>query len=209
SAVRARARRPNATIAGRARGIGVVPARSRCFPVPNGLVAGGIRLNLAGREPRGILAPGDDAARFVHQLESDLLAIVDDVTGAPLISRVVRPRDLYQGDRIDDLPDLLVEWSERSAVGSTALGGAGAQVIARSPRIGVIHGANDYGRSGEHRPGGWFVAAGPAIAKGRLDREPSLLDLAPTFAALLGLSLPDAQGTPIAEIVARFAEGRT
>jgi hypothetical protein len=75
-------------------------------------------------------------------------------------------------------------------------------VIARSPRVGTVEGANDYGRSGEHRPGGWFVAAGPALRAGRLDREPSLLDLAPTFAALLGVALPDAQGTPIPEIVA-------
>ncbi|HXE61692.1 MAG TPA: alkaline phosphatase family protein [Gemmatimonadaceae bacterium] len=207
SAIRSRVRQPNARRAGRARGIGVVPGRSRCFPVPNGLVASGIRLNLAGREPRGILAPGADAARFVDQLESDLLAIVDDATGAPLVARVVRTRDLYQGEHVDDLPDLLVEWSERTAVGSLALGGAGAQVIARSPRIGIIHGANDYGRSGEHRPGGWFVAAGPGLSQGRLAREPSLLDLAPTFAALLGVALPDAEGTPIPEIAAARTAG--
>ncbi|HEY7894126.1 MAG TPA: alkaline phosphatase family protein [Gemmatimonadaceae bacterium] len=202
SAIRSRTRQPNARRAGRARSVGVVPALSRCFPVPNGLAVSGIRLNLAGREPRGILAPGDDAARFVDRLEADLLAIVDETTGAPLVSRVVRTRDLYQGDHLDDLPDLLVEWSERTAAGSLALGGTGARVIARSPRVGTVEGANDYGRSGEHRPGGWFVAAGPALRAGRLDREPSLLDLAPTFAALLGVALPDAQGTPIPEIVA-------
>lgn len=200
TALRPQRRMPNSG-ARRTRGIGVAPERSLCFPVPNGLAVSGIRLNLAGREPRGILAPGDDATRFVERLESELLAIVDDATGAPLVSRVVRTRDLFQGAHIDALPDLLVEWSERAAAGSTALGGAGARVVARSPRIGTIEAANDYGRSGEHRPGGWFVAAGPALPTGRLHREPSLLDLAPTFAALVGVALADATGAPITEIV--------
>lgn len=200
SAIRSRRIPPNA--APPVRSIGVAPDRSRCFPVSNGLLVSGIRLNLAGREPRGVLAPGDDAEQFVERLESDLRAIVDDATGAPLISRVVRTRELYQGDHLDALPDLLVEWDPRVATGSTALGGSGAQVIARSPTIGTIVGANDYGRSGDHRPGGWFVAAGPGVPTGRLHREPSLLDLAPTFAALLGVALPNADGTPIGEIIA-------
>ena len=54
-------------------GIGIDVDRSRCFPLANGLAVSGIRLNLAGREPRGMLAPGDEEARFVAQLEADLL----------------------------------------------------------------------------------------------------------------------------------------
>ena len=142
--------------------IGVDPDRSLCFPLANGLAVSGIRLNREGREPRGTLAPGEQTDRFVEQLEQDLLAIVDDASGAPLVKRVLRTRDLYEGEHLDALPDLLVEWNEGVANGSTALGGgAGARVSARSPKIGTITGVNDYGRSGEHRPGGWLVAAGP------------------------------------------------
>jgi predicted AlkP superfamily phosphohydrolase/phosphomutase len=187
----------------RSPGIGVDPDRSFCFPLANGLAVSGIRLNLVGREPRGTLAPGVQADRFIEQLEKDLLAIVDDVSGARLVARVLRTRDLYAGEHLDALPDLLVEWNEGVANGSTALaGGAGARVSARSDRIGTIAGANDYGRSGEHRPGGWLVAAGPGVEHGRLERAPSLLDLAPTFARILGVELHGAEGTPIPEIVA-------
>jgi predicted AlkP superfamily phosphohydrolase/phosphomutase len=183
-------------------GIGVDPDRSRCFPLANGLAVSGIRLNLAGREPRGVLAPGEETDHFVEQLENDLLAIVDDASGAPLVRRVLRTRDLYSGEHLDALPDLLVEWNESVAIGSTTLGdGAGASVRARSPKIGTIEGANDYGRSGEHRPGGWLVAAGPGVQHGRLERSPSLMDLAPTFARILGVELPGAEGNAIAEIV--------
>ena len=186
-----------------ASGIGVDPDRSFCFPLANGLAVSGIRLNLQGREPRGTLVPGEHADRFVAQLEQDLLAIVDDASGAPLVARVVRTRDLYKGEHLNALPDLLVEWNEAVANGTTALAnGVGARVTARSPRIGTISGANDYGRSGEHRPGGWFVAAGPGIEHRTLEREPSLLDLAPTFARIVGVVLPGADGAPIPEIVA-------
>jgi predicted AlkP superfamily phosphohydrolase/phosphomutase len=181
--------------------VGVDVERSSCFALANGLAVSGIRLNLAGREPRGTLARGDEATRFMAELEADLLAIVDEASGAPLVKRVVRTRDLYDGESLDDLPDLLVEWNDVVARGSTTLGsGAGARVRARSPKIGIVQGANDYGRSGEHRPGGWFVAAGPGIARGRLERKPSLLDLAPTLAGMLGVELPGAEGVVIAEM---------
>ncbi|HEY2897714.1 MAG TPA: alkaline phosphatase family protein [Gemmatimonadaceae bacterium] len=184
-------------------GIGVDPDRSLCFPLANGLAVSGVRLNLQGREPRGTVAPGEEADRFVEQLERDLLAVVDDASGAPLVKRVLRTRDLYEGEHLDALPDLLIEWSESVANGSTMLGnGSGARVSARSNKIGTITGANDYGRSGEHRPGGWLVAAGPAVAHGTLERTPSLLDLAPTFARILGVDLPGAEGAAIPEIVA-------
>ena len=181
--------------------IGVDLERSRCFPLANGLAVGGIRLNLAGREPRGVLAPGEDADRFCAELEADLLAIIDEVTGEPLVRRVIRTRDLYAGDELDALPDLLVEWSDTVARGSTAVGnGAAAVVRARSPKFGTIEGVNEYGRSGEHRAGGWYVAAGPSIIAGTVGREVSLLDLAPTFARILGVELPNVSGRAIEEI---------
>ncbi|MDQ2768553.1 MAG: alkaline phosphatase family protein [Gemmatimonadota bacterium] len=182
--------------------IGVDLEHSRCFPLANGLAVGGIRLNLAGREPRGTLKPGEDADRFCAQLEADLREIVDEVSGEPLVRRVARTRDLYAGERLDALPDLLIEWNDGVARGSTALGrGAAAHVRAQSSKIGTVEGANAYGRSGEHCAGGWFVAAGPDVRAGRLSREPSLLDLAPTFTRMLGVALPDASGAPIEEIV--------
>ena len=178
------------------------PARGLCFPLSNGLAAGGIRLNLVGREPRGTLRPGPDAAAFCDRLATDLLAIVDDCTGAPLARRVLRTADLYDGEHLDHLPDLLVEWSEEVAVGSTSLaGGAGARVRARSPKIGAVEGGNTYTRSGEHRAGGWFVAAGPTVAPGRLGRAVSLMDLAPTFTQMLGVELDDCDGRPVAELL--------
>jgi predicted AlkP superfamily phosphohydrolase/phosphomutase len=199
---------PLRRIAGRARSraartpsLRVDVERSRCFPVGNGLAVGGIRLNLAGREPNGFLRPGAEADAFCAQLAADLMGIVDDRTGRPLVRRVVRTRALYSGDQIDALPDLLVEWDDATPLESTASGDASrGRLRARSDRIGVVEGVNDYARTGEHRPGGWMVAAGPGIAAGRLDRTVSLLDLAPSACAMLGVELDDIDGRAIPEL---------
>jgi predicted AlkP superfamily phosphohydrolase/phosphomutase len=177
--------------------------RSRCFVHPNGLAVGGIRLNIAGREPAGLLQPGVETDTFVTWLSDALREIVDERTGKPLVSRVVRTASLYAGEHLDILPDLLVEWSDAAPTGSTGIAnGIGAHVRVTSPRIGVVEGVNEYARTGEHRPGGWIVAAGPGIASGRLDADADLVDVAPTITAMLGVELAGCDGRPIERISA-------
>lgn len=184
--------------------IDVDVTRSRCFVHPNGLAVGGIRLNLAGREPNGVLQPGAEADAFTDWLTEALLEIIDERTGRPLVRRVRRTASLYQGEHLNLLPDLIVEWSDEVATGSaTIAGGIGARVRARSPRIGVLEGVNQFARTGEHRSGGWLLAAGPGIPHARLPEDPALLDLAPTLAAMLGASLDGCDGRPI-EALARL-----
>lgn len=181
---------------------GVVAAASRCFPLANGLAATGIRLNLRGREPAGLIERGAEAQAFEDELIRELLAITDERTGRPLVRTVLRTRALYAGAALDALPDLLVEWSDEVATGSRSVGtGAGATVRARSPRIGVVEGTNGYCRTGEHRPEGFIVAAGPGIEPGPLDADISVMDLAPTFATELGVPLDGVDGRVVAELI--------
>jgi len=62
-------------------------------------------------------------------------------------------------------------------------------------------GRNEFGRTGEHRRDGMFIAVGDHIHPQRLDRIVSTLDLAPTFCGLLDVSMPGAEGVAIAEVV--------
>ena len=180
----------------------VDPCSSYCFPVNNGLVVGGIRLNLVGREPHGVLEPGAVAEAFCDELIADLLGIVDERTGNPLVRRVMRTARLYDGEHLNHLPDLLVEWNDEIPTGSMIVSnGVSASVRAKSPKIGIVEGVNHYGRTGEHRPNGLFMAIGPNIRPNRLDREVSILDFAPTLAKLLAVNLPCFDGHPIAELI--------
>lgn len=188
---------------GEAHRLGAQVCQSKCFPVPNGSPIGGIRLNLAGREPQGILQPGPEAEGFCAQLIEDLRAIVDDRTGRPLIAAVHRTAALYRGTHLDALPDLLVEWDAEAPIGSTALaGGRGARVRASSIKIGVVEGSNRYGRTGEHLPTGMFVCAGTGVPAARCADAASIMDFHPTLCRLMGLTAPGVDGRVISEIAA-------
>jgi len=173
-------------------------ARSRCFIVDNGFAVGGIRFNLVGREPAGLVSRGPEMDALCTQLEHDLLDIRDLATGKPLVSAVARTRDLYQGEHVDVLPDLLVEWNPEVVLGTATAGRPGTgRIRIGSDKIGVIEGENRYCRTGEHRPEGFFVAVGGGIKPGRVERTVSIVDFAPTITAMLGVPLPDVDGRPI------------
>ena len=179
------------------------PRLSRGFLVDNGLAVGGIRLNLRGREPQGLVSPGAEEQALSRQLMQDLEGIRNLDSGRPMIRRVSRTADLYQGEYLSLLPDLLVAWSEEALIGSATVGsGAGATVRLGSDQVGELIGTNHYCRTGDHRPEGLFVAAGPGIGPGRLSRSVSVMDFAPTLAALLDVEVPSPDGQPIRELLA-------
>ena len=177
------------------------PATSRCFQHRNGLAVAGIRLNLIGREPLGTVRPGQEADAFCQSLASDLFEVVNKRTGRPLVKRVIRVSQYYQGTRLGELPDLLVEYDDTIPTGSAGLGSRdSATIVVTSPKIGVLEGVNTYGRSGEHRPDGLLIASGPGISAGTFEQPPAVVDLAPTWASSLGVELENADGKPIAGV---------
>jgi predicted AlkP superfamily phosphohydrolase/phosphomutase len=178
-------------------------ANGDCFVVDNGLLVGGIRLNLAGREPRGRLAAAA-VPEFTLQLERDLLGVFDTDFERPIVQRVVSTDALYTGACHERLPDVMVEWSHDRPLGSATIGaGRGARLRLASSRIGTLEGVNSYCRSGDHRREGLFVALGPGLEPGRLAEPVSIMDFAPTLARRLGVELPAAAGHPIAPLLAR------
>jgi predicted AlkP superfamily phosphohydrolase/phosphomutase len=177
-------------------------ARSRCFIVDNGFAVGGIRFNLVGREPAGLVRRGGEMDALCALLERELLDIRDLETGKPVVAAVTRTRDLYDGEHLDLLPDLLVEWNPELALGTANAGKAGSgRMRIGSHAIGVIEGENRYCRTGEHRPEGLFVAVGGGIKPGKIERTVSIMDFAPTFTRLLGVELPNVDGTPVEELL--------
>ena len=166
------------------------PAGNSCFPVENNSAHGGIRINLIGREPNGTISRGAECDALCSELTHDLTEIININTGKPIVRKVIRTAETYQGKYLDHLPDLLVEWSNEAPV--YAIG---------SPRIGEIRGEYTYRRTGDHNPGGLFIAVGPSVGRHRLDRVVSVMDFAPTITRLLGVELSDVDGMPISEIL--------
>ena len=189
---------------GRGSPVNLDPARSRCFNIHLGRAYSGIRLNLRDREPLGLLESGAEAEGFCEQLSRDLLEITEPGSGRPLVRAVHHTANLFRGAYLDQLPDLIVEWNPEIALGSSVAGnGAGSRVRATSPQVGLLEQVNTYCRTGDHQLGGMFIARGPGIRPGQLDRVVSNLDLAPTFARMMGCEMTGVDGRPIPELLDR------
>jgi predicted AlkP superfamily phosphohydrolase/phosphomutase len=159
----------------------------RCFAVPTNANAAGIRLNLVGREPDGLLRPGTECEEFCDQLIADLHDLVEPVTGRPLVREVLRCRDLFPGEYADNLPDLLVRWNRNTPIAGVA-----------SPKIGrIVREDTTTPRTGDHRPEGLYFLRGPGVEAGVMREPVRAEDFAPTMAALLGVDLPDVDGRAV------------
>jgi predicted AlkP superfamily phosphohydrolase/phosphomutase len=147
---------------------------------------GRLFLNVKGREPRGLIEPGDYEAtrdRLIAELEA-----LGDPEGRPIGTRVLKPEDLYRTIRGAAPPDLLVyfgnlRWRSVGTVGA-----------------GTIHTfENDTGPDdANHAQDGLIVLAGPGVpAQGPVEGL-EIRDLTPTVLRLFGLDIPeDIQGHPI------------
>jgi hypothetical protein len=170
--------------------------RRKFFEIIVNDATGGIRFNVRGREPDGIIARGAEYDAVCAMLEQELLAVTNEVTRQPLVRRVIRVRDEYPGPGVDLLPDLLVEWNRVGPIGA-----------ATSPRIGRVDHKFVFTnhRTGDHtEDDGLVFMVTPELAPGYRGVV-SVADLAPTITALLGVPFEDIDGRPIRSFLAPAA----
>ncbi len=167
------------------RGIDWSQTPAFCHPADN---QGYIRLNLRGREQAGIVDPAE--ADALLRSIADGLTTFRDPDGEPAVARVARVSEHHAGARADQLPDLVVQWSGRSA---TTLAGL------HSPSFGdVLRRGSGSGRSGNHPPGmAWAVVVPGSRGAARLERPPRIADVATTVAAVCGVDRDGLAGQPL------------
>ncbi|MEX2080625.1 MAG: alkaline phosphatase family protein, partial [Dehalococcoidia bacterium] len=110
------------------------------------------RANVKGREKEGCLEPSELDAHLAA-LTDEIMAIRNE-RGEEVFEGVVRLSDRYQGPRLDLLPDLVASIHQRP-IGDVLTLRDGREV--RVPARGF--------RDGDHRPTGFYLMAGPDIAK--------------------------------------------
>jgi predicted AlkP superfamily phosphohydrolase/phosphomutase len=176
--------------------------RSRAFCIPNANEAY-VRLNLAGREPRGIVERGDEHAELVGRLEGELAALVNPANGLAGAAEVLRVEGLFAGPRHDDLPDVIVTWNPRARV----LGELESRSCGRIA-LSAGHGTAPF-YTGNHRPTAFALARGPGVRAGAALANGHLVDVAPTVAALLGREpAPHWEGRAWSELAGAESGGR-
>jgi predicted AlkP superfamily phosphohydrolase/phosphomutase len=157
---------------------------------PPGYYTGCLRVNLRGREPNGIVAPGAEYDELLARLEEDLRVLRDAETGAPVIARTLRTREAFGGDVHPALPDLVVFWSEHDRPLRRV----------RHPRAELTQSPHAFHRGSHHTAEGLLVAAGPAVRGQGRAPDVSPLALAPTMLTLLDVVPPaELTGAPLRE----------
>jgi predicted AlkP superfamily phosphohydrolase/phosphomutase len=150
---------------------------------------GQIFVNVKGREPRGVVEPGAEYETVREQIISMLGELRDPETGVQLIEHIYRREEVYWGEEVNALPDILMLPlnMEYGATGLSAF--VCNQVVAPS-----------FAYSGSHRMEGVFILAGDGVKAGHTVESADIMDVAPTIMHLLGLAVPrDMDGRVLTE----------
>jgi len=144
----------------------------------------GIHIRMAGdSSPGGI--PEAEYEPLRDRLIDQLLQIRDPVTGAQVVTRVLKREEAFPGRHNHRAPDLTLILNDHGFISTLNK----EPVIWTRPRV-----------AGAHRPEGVFLAWGPGIPKGAVLSQQPMLDVAPTLLYSLGLPIPaDLEGKVIEE----------
>lgn len=148
---------------------------------------GNIYLNLRGREPQGIVSPGSESEELCDQIITGLERLRDPESGDRVVERVYRKDELYFGDRVNEAPDLIVQWRNyeydcRQRYGSEETSVFGDEI--------TIHDLQEQPISGVHRLSGIFLLRGQHVPRNKQIQGARIIDLAPTALYLLGVPIP-------------------
>jgi predicted AlkP superfamily phosphohydrolase/phosphomutase len=148
-----------------------------------------IWINLRGREPQGIVSPGEEYERLRREIARRLSeSLIDPETGEHIVERVYLREELYHGPYAEQAPDIFVQLREqpyyRTRLSHTTRRPEPVQTLSREELL------EDFLPPGLHRSEGIILLAGPNIKAGVPLHNASIMDAAPTILHLLGLPVP-------------------
>jgi len=167
---------------------GIDWSQTRAFAV--GL--SGLFLNLKGREARGIVDPGTEAAQLREEIARKLTNLMDPQRNTEAVKQVYNAQKIYSGPYKNEAPDLLVGYKVGyRASWETAVG----QVTEK-----IFH-ENTKAWSGDHCIDRSLVP-GVLFCNRKINTEqPRIIDLGPTVLDMFGVDVPQhMDGKPL-EIV--------
>jgi predicted AlkP superfamily phosphohydrolase/phosphomutase len=152
--------------------------RTKAFGVQMYAPYGGIRINLSGREPTGIVAPGEAYEGSRDAILKALRALRDG-EGRPVIREAWRREDLFPGGVVEQIPDVIFEVHE-ALIPSNYFFDRPEAVTSLEVRS----------LTGIHAMDGIFLAKGAGVRRGERIEGAEIPDLAPTVLYALGRPIP-------------------
>ena len=106
-----------------------------------------IRLNLKDRESQGILERGSPLEKqYINFVKEVFLQLQDNNTNKLLVDEVIETHEIFSGENLDLLPDLVVTWLSQPTAQSVY-----------SPLIGTISTKANIFRGGDHTDDGFVI----------------------------------------------------
>lgn len=151
-------------------------SKTRAFSIPSTYTSF-IRINLKGREPEGIVDPGNEYYELLNQIIDDFKLLKDPATGEGVVKSVEKAHELFGSDCHVALPDLIVEWKAHEHFLRELV----------HPKARINQEKPVFYRGSDHTREGLFVACGPDIRPTGELSSVNILDAVPTFLRLLGM----------------------
>jgi predicted AlkP superfamily phosphohydrolase/phosphomutase len=150
-----------------------------------------IFINLKGREPLGVVSPGEEYDGLRTTIAERLASLVCPETGEKIVEDISFREDLFWGGEIDKAPDIVFKWKDDRYIHRPS-GSNGSNGFIRILSEREMSVSESFHRpSGVHRDEGIFVALGPGIRKDNNLPQARLMDVAPTALYALGLPVPE------------------
>jgi predicted AlkP superfamily phosphohydrolase/phosphomutase len=149
-----------------------------------------VRLNLRGREGKGVVDPAE-YHDVRHRIREALLAWQDPVHGDRVVNQVWYREELLRGPALSKAPDLLLELRAPGGYSYIVLPSGGMPGRAQERLEGEgLSGAKGRGMNGSHRREGILIARGPGIRGGIRDGLISAEQVAALALLGLGVDIP-------------------
>lgn len=178
-------------VAGAIRGVDLIDwSSTRAYHVSMKESVEGIVINLKGRQPGGIVAPGKEYQRLrdtlVHQLGN-----LRDSQDQPIANQVLKREELYSGPHLENAPDIVLMLND----GYAAAPGFEPPLVTPVQRLGPEE------WSGIHSMEGILLARGPGLRAGFQIEGSQIVDMAPTLLFALEAAVPsDMDGRVLVEV---------
>jgi predicted AlkP superfamily phosphohydrolase/phosphomutase len=142
-----------------------------------------VRINVRGREPQGIVDP--------EEYEGYRKALCRRLEAWHAVARAYCREELYSGPYVDSAPDIILALALEDGYSHSFLRSHGKESFRRLEPPEYA-GGKEKGMAGNHRPSGVLFLSKPTVAGAA-----SLLDVAPTVLADMGVAGPPMEGTPL------------
>jgi predicted AlkP superfamily phosphohydrolase/phosphomutase len=155
----------------------------------------GININLKGREPQGIVEPGQQYEELRDEVIRELRSLKNPQTGERVMAEVYRNNEIYWGPKLNKVPDIIGIPNPRYHA------------------VSSLYTKNVFGdwskTRGAHftQPNGILIAYGPDIKSGEKTEGAQLIDITPTVLHMMGLPVPqDMDGRVLNELFREDSE---